>query len=143
MIYDLSKEIDKERLATRVKALTAKGAIVEFTEKAVRSNSQNRYLHALLGALAIDTGETLEYVKEMYFKRLANRELFISTRVDKYCGTVEEVRSSADLSVEEMSVAIDRLKRWAAQEGFYLPEPGDEERILDIEREILRMKRYI
>ena len=42
-----------------------------------------------------------------------------------------------------MSVAIDRLKRWAAQEGFYLPEPGDEERILDIEREILRMKRYI
>ena len=58
MIYDLSKEIDRERLATRVKALTAKGAMVEFTEKAVRSNSQNRYLHALLGALAIDTGET-------------------------------------------------------------------------------------
>lgn len=31
MIYDLSKEIDRERLTTRVKALTARGAMVEFT----------------------------------------------------------------------------------------------------------------
>ena len=39
--------------------------------------------------------------------------------------------------------AVDRLKRWAAQEGIWLPEPGDEERLKEIEIEMARMSGWI
>ena len=53
-----------------------------------------------------------------------------------------EARAAA-LTVEEMSRAVDRLKLWAAQEGIYLPEPGDADRLRDIEIEMARMSGWI
>jgi hypothetical protein len=79
----------------------------------------------------------------MYFKRLVNRDLFISTRVDRYAGEVEVIRSSADLTKEEMSMAIDRFKRWGSENGIYMPNPGDESLLREIAIEMGRQKAYI
>lgn len=143
MIYDLSRDIDRSRFEARAAALMRKRAVVDLSERTGRTKAQNRYLHALLGALAMETGATLQYAKEWYFKRLVNPELFEVKRNDPYLGEVTELRSSADLSVEEMARAVDRLKRWAAQEGIWLPEPGDEERLKEIEIEMARMSGWI
>ena len=143
MQYDLSIQLQRHQFEARCKALLDKGCVVELTGKTFRSRNQNSYLHLLIGVVALETGTTLEYAKECYFKRLCNRDLFITTKTDRLAGEVEIVRSSADLTQEEMSMAIDRFKRWGAENGIYMPAPGDESLLKDIEVEMGRMKSYL
>jgi hypothetical protein len=143
MQYDLSMEFQRNAFLFRVNKLMERRAVVELTEKAFRSKSQNNYLHLLIGVVAMETGNTLEYCKEWYFKRLCNKDLFITTREDKFAGEVEVIRSSADLTQEEMSIAIDRFKRWGAENGIYLPNPGDESLLQEIAIEMGRQQAYL
>lgn len=143
MTYDLSNVRHLAQIYTRLRALEERGAIVELREVTGRTKAQNSYLHLILGVVAMDTGNTLAYTKEMYFKRLVNPDIFVQEVNDLYVGKVQVVRSSAELSVETMSTAIDRFKRWAAENGIYIPEPEDKERLRDIELEMGRMKSYL
>lgn len=64
MTYNLDDDLCRKRIEARLKALLKKRCVVDLTEKTVRTGKQNRYLHAILGVVAIDTGNTLEYVKQ-------------------------------------------------------------------------------
>ena len=143
MQYDLTSDYQRETFLSRVTFLLEKNAVVELTEKAIRTRGQNNYLHLLLGVVAMETGNTLDYCKEWYFKKLCNRDLFVTTRSDKYAGVVEVVRSTAELTKEEMSTAIDRFKRWGNENGIYMPNPGDESLLRMIALEMGRNKAYI
>lgn len=143
MQYDLTNSLDKEKFKVKCNALYKKGAVVELTEKVFRTPNQNRYLHLLLGVVAMETGNTIEDVKREYFKNLVNPEIFRSYKTDTRGNTIAVFRSVVDVSQEEMSQAIDRFKRWASENGIYLPSPGDEERLKDIEIQIGRMKNYL
>ena len=143
MQYDLTSDLQRKAFLSKVDNLLERGAVVELTERTFRSRNQNSYLHLLIGVVAMETGNTLDYCKEMYFKRLVNRDLFISTRVDRYAGEVEVIRSSADLTKEEMSMAIDRFKRWGSENGIYMPNPGDESLLREIAIEMGRNKAYL
>lgn len=143
MTYDLASTLDRERFAARVSYLLDKGAAVELTEKVQRSLSQNNYLHAIIGAVAMETGNTLAYAKEFYFKRIANHDLFVRDVDDPYAGRVQVLRSSADLTKEEMSLAIDRFKKWAAEQGMYLPDPEDEALLSMIQVEMGKVRKYL
>lgn len=143
MQYDLSQEYQRKAFLARCHKFLAGGAIVELSEKQFRSRNQNSYLHLLIGVVAMETGNTLEYCKEWYFKRLVNKDLFITTRKDKYVGDVEIIRSSADLTKEEMSIAIDRFKRWGYENGIYMPSPEDESLLKQIAIEMGRNRQYI
>ena len=63
--------------------------------------------------------------------------------VDPWLGPVETLRSSADLTKEEMSLSIDRFKRWASENGIYLPEPGDAEMLQQIQYEMDKVKAWL
>lgn len=144
MIYDLSKPLDREKFKMRVNHLYSKGVQVELIEKVRRSLSQNAYLHTLLGILALDQGVTMEYAKEHYYKRHVNKDLFVLTRKDKILGDVEVLRSSRDLTVEEMRISIDKLRNWASSElGCYLPSADEESLLKEAEMEIQRYRSYI
>lgn len=143
MIYDLSSELHRNTFLSRVDSLVRKGAVVEMTEKAFRSPNQNRYLHLLIGVVAIETGNTIGYCKEWYFKRLCNPDIFVVDKKDRFYGDIMTLRSSADLTKEEMSMAIDRFKRWGAENGIYMPNPDDESLLRSIEVEMGRMKSYL
>lgn len=143
MIYDLRSPLDQERFRTKALALLNKGVAVELTEKTGRTSNQNRYLHVILGVVAMETGNTLDYTKQEYFKRLVNPGIFVVEKEDKFAGKVSVLRSSRELTVEEMRVAIDRFQRWAAENGIYIPEPGDEERLRDIEIEMGRLRQWL
>ena len=143
MQYDLTSDFQRKAFLSRVDNLLERNAVVELTEKTIRTRGQNNYLHLLIGVVAMETGNTLEYCKEMYFKRLCNKDLFITTKADKYAGQVEVIRSSADLTKEEMSTAIDRFKRWGSQNGIYMPNPGDESLLREISIEMGRNKAYL
>lgn len=142
MIYDLKKEA--ERADVRYEFLKKKGAVVELTEKTNRSLNQNSYLHLLFGIFAIEYGARIQFVKDEFFKKHVNPELFVTKRADKILGDVTELRSSADLSVEEMKTAIDRFKIWSVQEaGIFLPDAFSESERLEIMRLIDRNKEYL
>ena len=120
-----------------------RGAVVELTEKTFRSKNQNSYLHLLLGVVAMETGNTLEDVKREYFKDLVNPDIFRSYRTDNRGNTIRVYRSSAEVSKEEMSIAIDRFKKWGAENGIYMPNPGDESLLREIAIEMGRNKTYL
>lgn len=143
MQYNLATELDQERFVNRANALLQKGVVVDLTEKTFRSPNQNRYLHLLIGVIAMDVGVTLEYAKREYFKKLVNKDLFVIKKSDRFAGEIEDLRSSADLTIEEMSMAIDRFKRWGAENGFYMPSPEDADRLRDIEIEMGRLRMYL
>ena len=144
MIYDLNNEFDQKRFKSRCNALDKRGGMVELTEKKPRRTiPQNAYLHLILGWFAIETGNTLSFVKQEYFKRFINPDLFVVEINDEYMGKVSVLRSSRDLDTAEMTTAIERFRNWSSKAGVYLPSP-DEKGFLDkIEHDMYRYKEYL
>ena len=143
MVYDLSSDFQRKSFLARMDNLMEKGAVVKLTEKAFRSPNQNRYLHLLIGVVAIETGNTLEDAKKWYFKETCNPDLFHVQHRDKMGNCIDHIRSTAELTKEEMSTAIDRFKRWGAENGIYMPNPDDASLLKAIEIEMGRMKSYL
>ena len=143
MVYDLSSEFQRKSFLARMDNLMEKGAVVELTEKAFKCPNQNRYLHLLIGVVAIETGNTLEDAKKWYFKETCNPDLFHVQHRDKMGNCIDHIRSTAELTKKEMSTAIDRFKRWGAENGIYMPNPDDASLLKAIEIEMGRMKSYL
>ena len=145
MIYNTSNPLDKANFQLRAKKLAESGVIVDLTEKKPRrSLPQNKYLHVILAYFGAQTGNTLEWVKQQYYKKLVNPDLFIREKEDKYLGWIKVLRSSADLDTAEMSLSIERFRNWAAQEaGIYLPSADEFIIIQQMEIEIERNKEYL
>nr|DAT76451.1 MAG TPA: NinB recombination protein [Caudoviricetes sp.] len=145
MIYNLSSPLDKANFLLRAKKLAESGVIVDLTEKKPRrSLPQNKYLHVILAYFGAQTGNTLEWVKQQYYKKLVNPDLFIREKEDKYLGRIKVLRSSADLDTAEMSLSIERFRNWAAQEaGIYIPSADEAILIQHMEIEIERSKEFL
>lgn len=143
MIYNLSNEFQRKAFLARCEDCLDKALVVELTTKSFRSRNQNSYLHLLIGVVAMETGNTLAFTKEMYFKKLVNGDIFCVMKDDPIMGRVQVLRSTSDLTMEETSMAIDRFKKWGSENGFYMPNPGDESLLKEIEIEMGRNKRYL
>jgi hypothetical protein len=143
--FNLKNRLDKERFKRRCNQLYKEGATVELTaKKPKRTLSQNSYLHLILGWFAIETGNTIDYVKREYFKRLKNPDIFLYEKDDPYLGKIEVLRSSRDISTAEMTTAIERFRIWSSQAvGIDLPSPEDREFLWAIQTELERYKVYI
>lgn len=145
MLYDGRNPLHVEQARQRVEKFKRNGSMFELTEKRPgRTRSQNSYLHLILGWFALETGNTLEWVKREYYKRLVNPSVYIRWKDDRFLGRVEYIRSSRELDTAEMSRTIDRFRQWSEEAaGIRLPSP-DDRAILDyIEMEINRNKEYL
>lgn len=143
MLYNLKDQLSRKRFSTRVKALWDAGAVVELTDKRRRTNPQNAYLHVAIGILAMETGNSLESIKQEVFKRKVNPDLFIVEKEDPILGHIQTLRSSRDLDKEEMSTAIDRYLKFCADNGVYIPSPEEEDMLREAEYEIAKIERYL
>ena len=145
MIYDTSNPLDKANFLLRAKKLAESGKIIEMSEKKPRrSLPQNKYLHVILAYFGTQTGNTLEWVKQQYYKKLVNPDLFIREEEDKYLGKIKVLRSSADLDTSEFSLSIERFRNWAAQEAsIYIPSSDEAILIQQMEIEIERNKEFL
>ena len=142
-LYDLRNDLDVRRLCTRIEADRRNGRVVGYETKTTRTLGQNRYLHLVIGVVAMETGNTIAYTKEKYFKRLVNPDLFVVEKEDRFLGKVQLLRSSKDLTIPEMSTAIDKFRQWAAENGIYIPDAADEQRLRELEIEMSRMQRWL
>lgn len=144
MIYDLNIPHEKAKAETYFNHLLDKKKRVEIKVKHQRrSISQNSYLHLILNAFGMNFGYTLEEVKQEFFKKKVNPDIFYDGQV----GELEKIdrwRSTADLDKGEMTTAIDRFLNYSAKEtGYALPEPSDLAWIAELEREIENNKVYL
>ena len=146
MTYNLHNALDAQSARTRLDALIKKGCFIELTEKKPkRSLRQNNYLHLILSYFACRKGETLEYVKRYYYKFYCNKDIFLIKKTDNITGEeTTRLRSSADLTTEEMTISIERFRNWAAAEaGEYIPEPNEQEMVMQMHIEVERNKQYL
>jgi len=135
MLYNLQDKTQSELLRARLAQLEQRGAWVEVTEKSAKTSNQNRYLHACFGYLGAQLGYSRDYVKRVFFKQYANAALFVIDKTDRDGRKYKDMRSTADLSKEETSLAIDRFRNWAAREaGTYIPSPEDMNAVLYMEQ---------
>ena len=142
MIYDLNDPHDVNRFSCRANKLIDKKKTVELREITTRSLRQNNYLYLIMTAFAIETGYSVECVKQNFFKMKCNENIFVQS-VDGILGTEIILRSSASLTKEEMTIAIDRFRNWSAKNGYYLPEPDETETLRKIAVEQSKIKQYL
>ena len=126
MDYDLrktNKESRKKFVKYANRLLKNERCHVQITDLSDRTLNQNSYLHILCRILAMETGVTERSAKDMYFKRLANPDIFIQKVQDPLTKQEEEyIKSTKDLTVTEMSKAINTFRMWSELNGYYLPD---------------------
>lgn len=132
MKYNLKNTAELAKAMDYIDQLALQEKVVEI-KKVVpgRSNPQNRYLHLIIAAFGNHFGWTLSEAKELY--KHINNNIY---RYEKQ-GAVF-YRSSADLTIEEMTASIDRFREYSEQQGYPLPLATDEAWLQEIDNEIER-----
>jgi hypothetical protein len=102
-----------------------------------RSLPQNAYLHLLLGMLGLELGYTLEEMKAEY-KRTICPSIYVYEKNGKHF-----TRSSADLDSEQMMRSIDKLRTWAAERGYELPDAENHDAMRQLENQVEKGARYL
>lgn len=145
MIFNLSNQYDIPKFREYAQRLQDQGCVVTLSRKVEgRSSAQNRYLHLILGWFGCEYGASVEEVKVDYFKRHVNAEIFVRVKTNKYGKEIKYLRSSADLTTEEMSLAIERFRNWSASvAGIYLPSANEQEFLRHVETEIAKNSAYL
>jgi len=146
MIYDLkNNQVHRDQFSRRCQTLLEKSQdVVELKVKTSRSLRQNSYLHLILGWFAAETGNMRDFVKREYFKRLVNPEIFVMYVDDKWLGRTEVIRSTAEVTKEDMTTAIERFRNWSSQEaGIYLPSADEQNYLEQLEIELGRYRHLI
>lgn len=143
MIFDLSNPFQLEDYKQYVNKLYSEGAIVEVKKiNPKRTLKQNAYLHTILAYFASQYGCSEQEAKSDYFKRMVNPKLFVKKRTNKYGIEIETLRSTSDLDKEEMRVAIERFRNWAAQ-FMYIPSADEHNALVYARQQIENNKEFI
>jgi len=145
MIYDLSNPYDVTKAKEAISDMIDSKVTIELKKKLpIRSDAQNRYLAILLRYLACQLGYSEEEVKVDIYKRLVNRAIFQRDKINQKGNEVTYLRSSKELTTEEMALSITRLRNYSSSEiGIYLPPPTDQPFISYLEKEVERYKEYL
>jgi len=117
MNYDLRDKQDRKRFLRYANMLMKNQRTnVKLVDESGRTLNQNSFAHVLIRIVASYTGETEYYAKQVYFKELANPGIFYVTTKDSTTGKIMRMlRSTADLSIDEMRKAIGNFKWWVLE----------------------------
>ena len=143
MMYDTKNPLEVQSLQLKIGKLIARGSMVEVVEKKPRSLKTNAYLHAILSYFGLQTGNTLDEVKSLYYKRTVNGDLFVRQKHDALLGKDRDyLRHTSELTQDEISVSIDRFRSWSARVAeIYIPSSDEYIALLHIQHDVERAKR--
>lgn len=137
MKYNLADPKELVAARSRVTYLARKSKKVEIKQVFEnRSLNQNSYLHLLLADFAMEFGYTLEEAKMIYKK--VNKDIYFYTK-----NKITFIKSSADISKEEMAKTIDKFMEYSAMQGHPLPPADNAEWRSLVENNIEKNRRYL
>ncbi len=141
MIFNPNKSDCAYKAKEYLDKLIDKKVFFELKEKKrQRTNQQNRYLHLIFKQVAIETGYSINEVKQVIFKKVVNSDIFV--RYSEFNG-VEYLISTSELDTLEMTRAIERFRDYCSLEfGIYIPAPNEEEKINAWEAELSNQTFY-
>lgn len=149
MIYNLADDRDLEKFLERAGELSGREAVVELTRVSPkRTQSQNNYLHALLQGFGLEFGMTADEAKTVY-KRDFNPHLYVYERLlytDPETGEEiysKHLRSTRDLTKDQMADSIDNLLRKSSELGCMLPAADDTAALYEINNKAEMYNRYL
>lgn len=123
ILIDFAKEEDKKKLFGILKNLSGKHSISIEKFRDGRSSSQNRYYWGIIvNGLASEFGYFRDEIHQLL------RQKFLGyTRENPVTGKTEQfVRSTTDLSTDEMEQYLESIRVWALSEfSVYLPLPNE------------------
>lgn len=144
MIYDLQKPFDRDKFKTRVQQLYKQEKLVELVDRSKRTYRQNNYLHTILSYFALEVGLTLEEVKVSVYKVIVNKDIFCKSVYNSRLGQdVRVIRSSADLTPEEMRLSIERFRNYSSANGIYIPSPDERDYMEQVSLEVEYNKQWL
>ena len=110
--------------------------------KPLRSGLSNRYLHLLLGFVAMTYGCRLERVKLNWYKLKYNRDIFVIEDVNRLNGEIYSyVRSSASLDNSKFSLSVTRFKDGIFEDlKLRLPDPDEKHYLFEIQKELAKLE---
>lgn len=137
MRFDLAIQDEATQAQSYLKLLLKRKALVEVKRISPnRSLKQNAYLHLLLGAFGQHFGYTLEEAKFIY--KQMNISIYSYTKKNRTFW-----RSSADLTVDEMTRSIEILRERSDAAGYPLPKPDNGPWLRQLENAIEQSKNYL
>lgn len=143
MIYDANDPRQYLALLEMVNKAKNSGKKIEahvVGEK--RSNQQNKYYHFVLSYYASQIGFTRTDA-EREFKEDVNSVIFVR-EIDVNGKTHKVIRSSSDISKEEMTSAINNFISYAQiYAGINIPYEHEKNAIFECSQEIDKVKSYI
>lgn len=147
-VYNPKSDHDKKKAQIYFNRLMAGTKPFKVEGLGKRSNSQNAILHVFLSYLGLELGYTMEYVKLNIWKMRWCRSMFWIEDFNKKTGdSYHRVRSSTELTVEEMSHAIGILIEKASSEcGVIFPDRKSqtfEDDFTLIQREVYNNEKYL
>jgi hypothetical protein len=113
---------DPVRMSQFMATLEEKRVRVEIRRHvAGRTMQQNKYYWAVvLGTLSEWSGHEPEELHDHF------KSVFLRPEVKRLGDEAIEVYpSTTSLSIEEFTVYIDKIQRWASSQGVYIPEAGE------------------
>ena len=134
LLYQAGDPESHKKLGNELRLLDKAEYVITIKKnRAIRSLSQNKYYHAILKIIAIDTGHTHEQLHEICKKK------FNGEAINFPKGGMEIIgKSTSDLDTGEFTAYINRVKQWCIDEfEIVIPEPKDVDykKWMDIENE--------
>ena len=138
MRYNLANLLETAQADEYLKKLMKQNAIVEIKKvNPRRSLQQNKYLYLLLGIAGIEWGFSIHEIKTLWKRKISPSIFVYEKNKNKF------LRSTADLTTKELTDAIEQLRKFSAEQGLYLPEPHEEERLRYYANEVEKQSNYL
>lgn len=140
MKFNTAEKTEKAEAFRYFMRLANKRCVIEVKKiNPNRTLNQNSYLHLIIGYFGVHFGYTLDEAKQVYKK--INKSLYFYDKEN--LGTITTfVKSSADLSKEDMAISIDRFMEVSKENGCPLPPATDKEWLRSIENSIEQSNYY-
>lgn len=134
MIFNLNKELDRQRFKERCNYLYENRKRVELTQKRdKRTLRQNSYFHLITSWYGLELGYTLDEMKQII------KDEIIPGMFDEYEKNGRTFRrGTSDLNTKEMAIVTDAVRNHASTNGIYLPKPNEAEQLRSLEEQLSR-----
>ena len=109
-----------------------------------KSLGQNAYIHLVFAWVALNTGYTKEYVKQVLFKQIVNPQIFVIECVNEKNGEMYNyIRSWATVTKAEADLAISRFIDYCIEKGdLAIPQKDNKQDISYIQDEVNNNQKY-
>jgi len=122
LLYKAGDEKSHKDLGRKLQELKEGEYVVTIKKnRAIRSLSQNKYYHAILNIIGIETGHTHEELHEALKMKFNSEMIFFPKS-----GSQVVAKSTSDLDSGQFTAYINRVKNWALNEfSIVIPEAKD------------------